>query len=281
LSKKGIASVPVEAPLGAWESFFLCPECALPDFLSGGGGATCLASAVSFEVAEMSVALAHAVVRCRANHRLSLNRLAPSLMLEHLSSQRLSEDQLKVRLLISTRVGAGGFSHIYKGSLLEEKGEGEEPASHVVAVKQYIQRKPIMFSFDTPEERMAKELEADQGSLVVFRRLHHEVQMLSLREFVSFESNPESEKDLQRLLRMEMFSFKPPYLLTEYYEMGDVYRVLHNNYTFPQLDPIWLIGVAVDIARGMRFLHQCVPPLCHRDLSKKKKRNNKNINKEF
>lgn len=42
--------------------------------------------------------------------------------------------------------------------------------------------------------------------------------------------------------------------------------MLHNSFSFPQLDPVWLIGVAVDIARGMRFLHQCIPPLVHRDL---------------
>lgn len=213
----------------------------------------------------MSTALAHAVVRCRSNHRLSLNRVAPFLMLEHLSSQRLTEEQLKVRLMIHSRVGAGGFSHIYKGTLVEETSLPDQP-SQTVAVKQYIQRKPIMFSFDSPEERAAKELEADQGALVVFRRLHHEVQMLALKNFVTYQKNPETEKDLERLLLLKLFSLKPPYVLTEYYEMGDVYRVLHNNYTFPQLDPGWLIGVAVDIARGMRFLHSCVPQLIHRDL---------------
>jgi serine/threonine protein kinase len=260
----GIASIPAPAPLGAWESYFLCPDCSLPDFLSKSNAA-CLSSAVVYEIVEMSTALAHAVVRCRSNHRLSLNRVAPFLMLEHLSSQRLTEEQLKVRLMIHSRVGAGGFSHIYKGTLVDEASSSEQ-VSQTVAVKQYIQRKPIMFSFDSPEERAAKELEADQGALVVFRRLHHEVQMLAIKSFVTYEKNAEAEKDLERLLLLKMFSLKPPYVLTEYYEMGDVYRVLHNNYTFPQLEPGWLIGVAVDIARGMRFLHECVPQLIHRDL---------------
>merc|ERR1711916_310075 len=48
--------------------------------------------------------------------------------------------------------------------------------------------------------------------------------------------------------------------------MGDLYRILHNSFAFKELDSIWLIGVAVDIARGMRFLERCSPPLCHRDL---------------
>ncbi len=275
--KKGIASVPAPAPLGAWESYFLCPECALPDFL-GRPNPACLASAVVYEIVEMSTALAHAVVRCRSNHRLSLDRLAPFLLLEHLSSQRLSEEQLKIRLMIQTRVGAGGFSQIFKGTLVIDGQGGKlsgDPETEVVAVKQYIQRKPIMFSFDSPEERAAKEQEADQGALVVFRRLHHEVQMLSLTKFVTYESNPESEKDLERLLALKMFSLKPPYVMTDYYEFGDVYRVLHNNYTFPQLSTGWLIGVALDIARGMRFLHSCVPSLIHRDLKVKKKRKKK------
>ncbi len=262
----GIASVPAPAPLGAWESFFLCPECMLPDPFSAFGSILA-ATRLPYDVVEMSVALGHALLRCSQSHRVPINRVAPTLLLEHLSSMRLGEEQLKVRLMIQTRVGAGGFSHIYKGTLRPAAEEEAGAQDRIVAVKQYIQRKPIMFSFDTPEERAAKEQEQDQGAMVVFRRLHHEVQMLALKHFVSYETeNAESKKDMERLLRVELFSLKPPYVITEYYEMGDVYRVLHNNFTFPSLDEIWLIGVAVDIARGMRFLHQAVPPLVHRDL---------------
>lgn len=65
---------------------------------------------------------------------------------------------------------------------------------------------------------------------------------------------------------MDSFSLKPPYVLTRYYELGDLYRLLHNTYAFPELNAVWLVGVAIDVARGMRYLHASSPPLCHRDL---------------
>ena len=259
----GVASVPELMAAGPWEVFFLCPECPLPNppFSQLPANVTTL---MPYDTVEMAAALGYASFSCSRGHRPQLSAVAPHLTLELLASRRMTDEQVSSRLQIGNRVGAGGFSHIYLGRL---RGIGADADNVLtVAVKQYIQRKPIFFSFDTPEERAAKELEVEQGAIVVFRRLHHEAQMLDLKRFITCREGPESIKDYQRLLSIESFSLSPPYLLTIYYEMGDLYRILHNSYAFPNLDEIWLIGVAVDIARGMRFLETCSPPMAHRDL---------------
>ncbi len=216
-----------------------------------------------FENIEMAVVLGHATVQCPlvANHRPELHRVAPCLTLEHLHGLRMSEDDVSKRLQVGQRVGAGGFSHIYTGKLRTDLNDPEaEPL--LVAVKQYIQRKPIFFSFDTEEERAAKLKEMEQGAVVVFRRLQHEVRMLTAKDHLKLRARDEG--DAQRLLSLTAFSLKPPYVKTRYYEFGDLYRMLHNTYAFPKMNPIWVIGAAIDVARGMRYLHSCNPPLCHR-----------------
>ncbi len=107
--------------------------------------------------------------------------VAPNLLLEMLADKRLTEDAVARRLQVGTRVAAGGFSHIYLGKLrlADADDDAERPQ---VAVKQYIQRKPIFFSFDTPEERAAKNMEMEQGAVVVFRRLQQEVRMLAAKD---------------------------------------------------------------------------------------------------
>jgi serine/threonine protein kinase len=214
---------------------------------------------------EMAVALGNQGITCQLNHKSSLQAVCPSLSLETMQEYRLSEEDIRNRLAVGNRVGAGGFSHIYLGKFKAKDVVGAEGVENV-AVKEYIQRKPVFFSLDTPEEREAKELEMEQGAIVVFRRLHHEVGMLGMRKLVYVEEGLQTEKDCSRILQPKAFSFKPPYVLTPYYEMGDLYRILHNSFAFKDLDSIWLIGVAVDISRGMRFLERCSPPLCHRDL---------------
>jgi hypothetical protein len=267
----GIASVPAESiPLEAWSTTFACPECTLPNPLTcpPGGRTSSFQACTSwaFEFVELSVVLGHSTVSCSMGHKCTVKQVAPNLTLETLESLRLTEEQVQRRLQVGTRCAAGGFSHVYLGKLKDEGAQDNDDRKSV-AVKQFIQRKPIMFSFDTPEERRAKEQEIEQGAVVVFRRLHHEVQMLALKDMIpKLTTGADREKDAARLLKAEAFCDKPPYLLTHFFENGDLYRLLHNRFAFPQLDPIWCFGALIDVARGMRFLHTCMPAFCHRDL---------------
>lgn len=56
----------------------------------------------------------------------------------------------------------------------------------------------------------------------------------------------------------------PPLIVTEYISQGSLSHLLHE--TLDHLSMPQLIGMAVDIARGLLFLHTSKPPIVHRDL---------------
>lgn len=53
-------------------------------------------------------------------------------------------------------------------------------------------------------------------------------------------------------------------LVMEYLERGDVSSLLHSSITLTWSDP--LLKIATDVAQGVSYLHNCDPPLVHRDL---------------
>ncbi|KAI3512374.1 hypothetical protein L1887_19689 [Cichorium endivia] len=58
----------------------------------------------------------------------------------------------------------------------------------------------------------------------------------------------------------------PPRLciVTEFLPRGSLFRILQRN--TPRLDWKRRLHMAIDIARGMNYLHCCNPPIVHRDL---------------
>lgn len=60
--------------------------------------------------------------------------------------------------------------------------------------------------------------------------------------------------------------YEPPnvIIVTEYMPRGSMYQVLHD----PDIDLGWdvVLGMLADTARGMNYLHECRPPVIHRDL---------------
>ncbi|XP_021906874.1 probable serine/threonine-protein kinase DDB_G0282963 isoform X1 [Carica papaya] len=53
-------------------------------------------------------------------------------------------------------------------------------------------------------------------------------------------------------------------IVTEFLPRGSLFRLLHRN--TPKLDWRRRIHIALDIARGVNYLHHCNPPIIHRDL---------------
>ncbi|OWZ22354.1 TKL/DRK protein kinase [Phytophthora megakarya] len=53
-------------------------------------------------------------------------------------------------------------------------------------------------------------------------------------------------------------------LVMEYLERGDVLSLLRSSITLTWSDP--LLKIATDVAQGVSYLHNCDPPLVHRDL---------------
>jgi len=53
-------------------------------------------------------------------------------------------------------------------------------------------------------------------------------------------------------------------IVTEFLPRGSLFRLLQKNAA--KLDPRRRVHMAIDIARGMNYLHHCSPPIVHRDL---------------
>ncbi|GMG99473.1 hypothetical protein Nepgr_001313 [Nepenthes gracilis] len=64
---------------------------------------------------------------------------------------------------------------------------------------------------------------------------------------------------------------QPPNLsiVTEYLSRGSLYRLLHKPGTREKLDEKHRLNVALDVAKGMNYLHKQNPPIVHRDLTAK------------
>ena len=58
----------------------------------------------------------------------------------------------------------------------------------------------------------------------------------------------------------------PPYfLVTEYYENGNLFQFLHGK-DAPDLEDVERLNLALEIAQGINYLHSFNPPILHRDL---------------
>jgi len=57
-------------------------------------------------------------------------------------------------------------------------------------------------------------------------------------------------------------------IITEYMPKGSLYRILHNKAIYPDSMLNWNLKtkIAIDIAKGMNYLHGCKPIIIHRDL---------------
>ncbi|XP_057499743.1 serine/threonine-protein kinase CTR1-like isoform X1 [Actinidia eriantha] len=61
---------------------------------------------------------------------------------------------------------------------------------------------------------------------------------------------------------------QPPNLsiVTEYLSRGSLYKLLHKPGAREMLDEKRKLNMAYDVAKGMNYLHNCNPPIVHRDL---------------
>ncbi|PSS23613.1 Serine/threonine-protein kinase [Actinidia chinensis var. chinensis] len=61
---------------------------------------------------------------------------------------------------------------------------------------------------------------------------------------------------------------QPPNLsiVTEYLSRGSLYKLLHKPGAREMLDEKRKLNMAYDVAKGMNYLHNCSPPIVHRDL---------------
>ena len=190
---------------------------------------------------EMACATHQKIIQCSKNsHKIETVEMSPDYALTIMKNS-LIEDAKELK--IGRRIGQGGFSHIFSGT----------HNSKQVAIKELILRKPMFFDFDTEMVRKQKQEEMDKAVLVVYRRLLDEVNILG-------------KMDHPNILNIYAFCLNPFYILTPLFSNGDLYHLLHNTFSFPNLPEKFLIKCAMDIAKGMNYLHSLQPPVIHRDL---------------
>ena len=125
-------------------------------------------------------------------------------------------------------IGEGGFATVYKG---EYKGE-------VVAIKK------MKFTGENSAE--------NEEVLAAFSEFRREVWIMS---------------GLKHLNTVQLigFTMEPVIcIITEFLSGGNLYDVIHKKDL--QLDWLFRWRCAIDIAKGMNFLHTTTPPIIHRDL---------------
>eukprot|EP01103_Thecamoeba_quadrilineata_P007901 TRINITY_DN17723_c0_g1_i1.p1 TRINITY_DN17723_c0_g1~~TRINITY_DN17723_c0_g1_i1.p1 ORF type:complete len:1221 (-),score=174.69 TRINITY_DN17723_c0_g1_i1:174-3554(-) len=131
------------------------------------------------------------------------------------------------QLIIKNKVGEGGFSTVYRAIFRDQ----------VVALKKLKTAK-----FEGEEEEEATE---------AFRQFRREVWIMS-------------GLDHENIVTMKGFCLDPWCLVTEYLPHGNLYDFLHNPKN--ELDWHLRLRISHDIAKGCAFLHNCSPPVIHRDL---------------
>ncbi|XP_071721209.1 uncharacterized protein [Rutidosis leptorrhynchoides] len=104
------------------------------------------------------------------------------------------------------------------------------------------------------------------GSDVAIKIFEH--QELSYDMLVSFKQEVSLMKRLRHpnilLFMGAVTSLQHPCIVTEFLPRGCLFGILRRNTT--SLDWKRRLRMAIDIARGMNYLHLCQPPIIHRDL---------------
>jgi serine/threonine protein kinase len=137
-------------------------------------------------------------------------------------------------LQVIDKVGEGGFATVYK-ALWTKTGSNEQ---RLVAVKQLKNK---------GEEK--KETEGDESN--EFAEFRKEVIIMSGL------SHP-------NIVRLHGICLEPLAMVMDFISQGSLEAFLADR----SIEITWpmRIKIAMDIARGMRFLHSQVPPIIHRDL---------------
>ncbi|CAL5350797.1 unnamed protein product [Camellia sinensis] len=151
------------------------------------------------------------------------------------------------------------------------------------------QRVPIQLSkevslhledFDIPWSELILKERIGAGSFGTVYRADWHGSDVAVKILMDQDSHPERLKEflrevsiMKRMRHPNIVLFmcavtQPPNLsiVTEYLSRGSLYRLLHNPGARESLDERRRLSMAYDVAKGMNYLHNCNPPIVHRDL---------------
>ena len=175
---------------------------------------------------ELYAARGKRYAHCRGIRPVRIDLIAPDVALAD------AEHLLRSDIELGTQLGEGSFAIVYRGKLKEEE----------VAIKVIKMQNDNDDNMDTDEIL--------RNRFAEFRR---EVSLMS-------------GLDHQNLVELKGLCLEANsmFMVTEFLAYGDLYNFLHNE----TVDIQWplRLKIAIDVARGMNFLHTTTPPIIHRDL---------------
>lgn len=181
--------------------------------------------------------------------KVPLEKLTPDFKLVYLTEAQIPFGDL----VMDKEIGVGGFAVVYKGTY---KGEP-------IAIKQLRigssddtgdQAASVTSALETDPEK--KKAEQDAISAEEYTRAFNEFrkEAFMLTDIVD-----------EHCVRMTGVCLKPFCLVTEFMPCGDLYSLCHRP---PMAEISWplRLRIALDMAKGMQFLHSLKPPIIHNDL---------------
>jgi serine/threonine protein kinase len=157
--------------------------------------------------------------------------MAPDISMCGISVHTLSYSEL----VVSELIGEGGFAKVYKGLQ-----QGEVVAIKKLTVPSTVSRSGVVTQPDNHRRDMFSE----------FRR---EAWLMSGLEHPN-------------LVILKGLCLEPFCIVMEFMNAGTLHALIHCK-TITDAFPLSLIlRIALDVAKGMEFLHGITPPIVHRDL---------------
>jgi hypothetical protein len=183
---------------------------------------------------EDAVAGGKGVAFCRSVNPILIHSMAPDISMTGIAAHTIKYDELGSLTLI----GEGGFAKVYMGKW----------RNSLVAVKKLL---PLTRKSDSPDTEDASLAEERRSLFSDFRR---EAWLMSGLEHPN-------------LCVLKGVCLEPCFaIIMEYMNAGTLHALLHNDRIPGAIPYPMLIKLALDIAKGMEFLHGITPPIVHRDL---------------
>lgn len=179
---------------------------------------------------EDAVAKGIAVVYCRSINPVMLHSMAPDISMFGLAAHTLNFNDLQLGQL----VGEGGFAKVYRGRM-----QGE-----AVAIKQL-----------RPAGALHQGLSADEAAEKERRDMFAEFRREAWLMSGLVHTN---------LVCLRGICLEPFCIVMEYMNAGTLHALIHNKSIQGALPMRLVVRLALDIARGMEFLHGITPPIVHR-----------------
>jgi len=181
--------------------------------------------------------------------KIPLEKITPDFRLVYIKGQQLKYSELT----IEKQIGVGGFAVVYKGTY-----HGE-----TIAIKQLH-----VGQDQDPEESVSPE---GPESVPDLSKKSTDMDSVSTEDYTKAFNEFRKEAFMltdivdEHCVRMKGVCFKPFCLVTEFVPCGDLYSLCHKR---PLKEISWplRLRIALDMAKGMNFMHSLRPPIIHNDL---------------